>query len=75
MLYGDIQDMTDRKSRIGLRISTRDVEILKRICESRGEDLSDFVRRAIRTELAKLSFLRPEEKKALGLKVRRGSKS
>ena len=34
---------------------------------SRGEDVSDFVRRAIKVELAKLSFLSAEEKKALGV--------
>jgi hypothetical protein len=32
-----------------------------------GEDLSDFVRRAIRIEFARLSFLKPMEKKALGV--------
>lgn len=44
-----------------------DVELLKRICEARGEDLSDFVRRAIYKELASLSFLSEEQKKALGM--------
>lgn len=58
----------DRNSRIGIRIPKKDAALLKRICESRGEDLSDFVRRAIRTEMAKLSFLRPMDKKALGIK-------
>jgi len=65
--------MTDKKSQIGLRISAKDEALLKRICRSRGEDLSDFVRRAIRTEMAKLSFLKPLEKKALGLKATEGS--
>jgi len=57
----------DRDSRIGIRIPKKDAALLKRICESRREDLSDFVRRAIRTEMAKLSFLKPLKKKALGI--------
>jgi hypothetical protein len=65
--------MSDKKSRIGLRIATKDVQLLKKVCDSRGEDISDFVRRAIRTELAKLSFLKPLEKKALGVKIGRVS--
>ncbi|MGP8069016.1 MAG: ribbon-helix-helix protein, CopG family [Candidatus Bathyarchaeia archaeon] len=59
-----------RNSRIGVRLPSSDTALLKRICRSRGEDLSDFVRRAIRTELAKLSFLKPLDKKALGVKGR-----
>jgi uncharacterized protein (DUF1778 family) len=58
-----------RNSRIGARLPSGDRVLLKRICNSRGEDLSDFIRRAIRTEMAKLSFLKPLDKKALGLQV------
>jgi hypothetical protein len=61
--------MTERSHQIGVRLPVRDALLLKRICRSRGEDLSDFVRRAIRTELARLSFLGPLDKKALGLKA------
>lgn len=64
--------MTDRKSRIGLRISARDAKLVKQVCESRGEDLSDFVRRAIRAELARLSFLTSLDKKALGIHPKQG---
>jgi len=59
----------ERDARIGVRISASDAVLLKRICEGRGEDLSDFVRRAVRTEMAKLSFLKPIDKKALGIRV------
>jgi len=52
---------------IGVRISTRDRDLINKICELRGEDLSDFVRRAIRKEFAALGFLSDEEKKALGV--------
>jgi hypothetical protein len=51
---------------IALRIEVEEKELLRRICRARGEDLSSFVRRAIRMELARLSFLSEEEKKALG---------
>jgi uncharacterized protein (DUF1778 family) len=67
------QCLKERNSRIGIRLPGKDVLLLKRICRSRGEDLSDFVRRAILTEMAKLSFLSPLEKKALG--VREGGDS
>jgi len=40
--------------------------LLKDICEKRGEDVSGFVRRAIKKELAKLGYLSEAEKKALG---------
>ena len=52
---------------IGTRITSEDRDLLDRVCEARGEDLSDFVRRAIRTELAKLSYYPEETKKALGI--------
>jgi hypothetical protein len=64
----------DRDSRIGIRIPGKDAALLKRICESRREDLSDFVRRAIRIEMAKLSFGTALEKKALGVKTEKNRK-
>lgn len=42
-------------------------ELARKVAKDRGEDLSDFVRRAVKTELARLSFLSDEEKKALGV--------
>jgi hypothetical protein len=39
---------------------------IKKICRDRGEDVSDFIRRSVLKELATLSFLPPEQKKALG---------
>jgi predicted DNA binding CopG/RHH family protein len=65
-----VTTLKKRDSRIGIRLPAKDVLLVKRICRSRGEHLSDFLRRAIRTELARLSFLKPEEKKALGVKDR-----
>jgi uncharacterized protein (DUF1778 family) len=49
------------------RMTQEEVKLLKQVAKARGEDLSDFVRRAVKMELARLSFLSPEEKKALGL--------
>jgi hypothetical protein len=42
--------------------------VLRSVAKARGEDISNFVRRAIKVELARLSFLSPEEKMALGVK-------
>ena len=52
---------------VAVRITKRDKELLERICRARGEDPSDFVRRAVRKEFATLSYLPEEEKKALGI--------
>lgn len=52
---------------IGLRITLEDRKLLDKVCKARGEDISDFVRRAIKKELASLSFYSEETKKALGI--------
>ena len=54
---------------IGVRITPEDRALLAKVCKARGEDISDFVRRSIRKELASLSFLPAEDKKALGIKA------
>ncbi len=54
---------------IGVRLTIEVHEILSQVAESRGEDISDFVRRAIYKELASLSFLPDDQKKALGIKA------
>jgi len=53
---------------IGFRVNEELHKLLKRVCEQRGEDVSDFIRRAVLKELANLSFLPEEQKKALGIK-------
>jgi uncharacterized protein (DUF1778 family) len=53
---------------IGVRVSQEDKKLVEKISKLRGEDVSDFVRRSIRKELASLSFLSAEDKKALGIK-------
>lgn len=59
--------MINTSNQIGVRMPPKEIELLKKICQDRGEDISDFVRRAIYKELADLSFLPEEQKKALGL--------
>lgn len=54
------------------RMPKKEVELVKKVASARGEDLSDFVRRAVKMELARLSFLSDEEKKALGLQTKGG---
>jgi hypothetical protein len=64
--------MTKKNTQIAVRLASGDSVLLKRICKGRGEDISNFVRRAIRIEFARLSFLKPLEKKALGIKAKEG---
>jgi hypothetical protein len=54
---------------VGVRFASQDRELLNKVCKARGEDLSDFVRRSVKKELASLSFLPDEDKKALGIKT------
>lgn len=54
---------------VGVRITENLYSKLVTTSEARGEDVSDFVRRAILKELASLNFLSNEQKKALGIKV------
>jgi hypothetical protein len=46
-------------------MSNEDIELVKKVCKARGEQVSDFVRRSVRKELARLCYLSDEEKKAL----------
>jgi len=67
MFFGDKRCQTTWVKVVGVRI-TEDLHAkLKTISGARGEDVSDFVRRAILKELASLSFLLEDQKKALGL--------
>ena len=53
---------------VSFRMPPKDITLLKKVCLDRGEDPSDFIRRSVKTELAKLSYLTEAEKKALGIK-------
>ena len=52
---------------LGVRVTPEDRDLLDAVCSARGEDLSDFIRRAIKRELASLSFYPDDVKKALGV--------
>lgn len=54
---------------VGTRIEQELKDLVEKVCKARGEDVSDFIRRSIRKELATLSFLPAEDKKALGIKT------
>ena len=49
---------------IGVRFQEEDKELLENVCNARGEDISDFVRRAVRKELASMSYYSAATKKA-----------
>jgi hypothetical protein len=53
------------------RMRREDILLLRKVCEARGENLSSFVRRSVKMELARLSFLSEDEKKALGFEVKK----
>lgn len=52
---------------IGIRVKKEDRDLLEKVCEARGEQISDFVRRAIKKELASLNYCSKETEKALGI--------
>lgn len=50
---------------MNVKIEKKDLELVHRISSLRGDDASDFVRIAIRKEIARLGFLNKEQMKAL----------
>ena len=52
---------------VSVRMPEKALELLSRVSSTRGETVSSFIRRAVLKELASLSYLSLEEKKALGL--------
>jgi len=58
--------MVSRKTRfITFRVDEKLYNLIKRVAWARGEEVSDFVRIAVKMRLAKLSCLSDEEKKVL----------
>lgn len=55
---------------VGVRITDDFYSKLKAIAKARGEDVSDFIRRAVLKELASLNFLSEFENKALGVNLK-----
>jgi len=54
------------EKRISVRLDQELFQLLKRVCKIRRESKSSFVRKGIMDGLAKLSYLTPDEMKALG---------
>jgi len=52
---------------ISVRFTKRIRNLIDKIAKARGSDVSSVIRQAVHQELARLSFLTDEEKKALGL--------
>jgi uncharacterized protein (DUF1778 family) len=52
---------------IVVRIEPSLKKLVDQVAKARGERISNFVRRAIKSELARLSYLTADEKKALGI--------
>lgn len=52
---------------ISVKIDSEIIALVTKISKDRGEQISDFVRRAIRIELVNLGFLGENERKALGI--------
>lgn len=52
---------------ISLRLRPEDLQVVDSVCRARGETRANFIRRAIRRELASLNYLNEEERKALGV--------
>ena len=57
--------MKKKCGQIFTRIDNETRELVDNICDARGEQLSDFVRRSVRKELARMGYLSKEEEKAL----------
>ena len=52
---------------LGAAFPGEKANLIKKVCEQRGESQSNMIRRLVYRELAELSYLSPEEKKALGV--------
>lgn len=59
--------MSNQNKVIFARVDLQLYQKVREISSARGEDVSDFVRRAVLKELASLSFLPDDQKKALGI--------
>jgi hypothetical protein len=52
---------------ISARFTSKDVSLLREVCRARGEDVSDFVRRSVKKELAGFGFYDDRVRQALGV--------
>ena len=61
--------VTHMPSQLVVRAKPELIALIQEVAEARGEYVADLVRRAVKVELARLSFLSDFEKKALGLEL------
>jgi hypothetical protein len=54
---------------IGVRFDQTTYKLIQKVAAAQGIGACDFVRRSVKRELARLSFLPDEEKKALEIEV------
>lgn len=54
-------------SRITVRFDQQTIDLITNISHKRGEQVSNFIRRSVKSELGKLGFLDEEDLKALGV--------
>ena len=62
MLYMRAQKFTEF---VSVRLDPPTYALVHKVAEAQGVVVSDFIRRAVKRELARLSFLPSEEKRAL----------
>lgn len=55
---------------IGARVEPELKKLIEKVAKERGMNVSDFIRFLVKRELARLSFLPEETKKAFGLLVK-----
>jgi metal-responsive CopG/Arc/MetJ family transcriptional regulator len=67
--------MTKKEKWVAFREEQKLVNIIDSVVDIKGIDRSDFIREAIRKELASLSFLPEIQKKALGVKTNQKEES
>ena len=53
---------------IGTRFDEKTFDLIEKVTNAQGIDVSDFIRLSAKRELARLSFLSEDEKKALEVK-------
>jgi len=56
-----------RLETVSVRFTRRIRDLIKQVADARGSDESTVIRQAVHQELARLSFLTDDEKKALGI--------
>jgi metal-responsive CopG/Arc/MetJ family transcriptional regulator len=67
--------MTKKERWVAFREEQKLVNLIDSVVDIKGIDRSDFIREAIRKELASLSFLPEIQKKALGVKTNQKEES